>query len=291
MGISIGINLPAAFGTTPADRPRLARAVEQLGFESVWVADVQSGTGTPELEAVTSLAAIAGATEHLRLGVGVLALPTRPVPWLATQVATLQHVSGNRLLLGVGIGGYPDSPFWHALGIPPRERARRTDDTLALLPDLVAGRPVTMGGTELTLTPGAAMPPVLVGGSSAAAVRRAAGHDGWFPSLMSPAQLAERTATVPITVGGHSFADHGPERAAFVASLVDVFGIPPDEADDVPMPGGSPRRVAEHFAAYADAGAERVVTGPDTADQGEWLRQVEIIAEGRRILGETVEIA
>jgi alkanesulfonate monooxygenase SsuD/methylene tetrahydromethanopterin reductase-like flavin-dependent oxidoreductase (luciferase family) len=291
MGVAIGINLPASFGTAPADRPRLARAVEGLGFESVWVADVQSGTGMPELEAVTSLAAIAGATERIQLGFGVLALPTRPLPWLATQIATLQLLSGDRLFLGVGTGGFPDSPFWHALGIPGRNRGRRTDDMLALLPDLVAGRAATVDGVDLTLAPGAAMPPVLVGGNTDAAARRAARHDGWFPSLMSPERLAERTATVPITIGGHLFFDDGPERAAFVASLVDGYRMPPDEAERVPMPGGSPQRIAEHFAAYAAAGAVRIVTGPDTSDQGEWLRQVEVIAEATRILGQTVEIA
>jgi alkanesulfonate monooxygenase SsuD/methylene tetrahydromethanopterin reductase-like flavin-dependent oxidoreductase (luciferase family) len=284
MGISIGIDLPAVFGTVPADRPSLARAVEGLGFESVWVADVQSGTGQPELEAVTSLAAIAGATERVRLGFGVLALPTRPLPWLATQLATLQLLSGGRLLLGVGIGGFADSPFWRALGAPGRDRGRRTDDMLALLPELVSGRTATVDGVELTLAPGAAMPPVLVGGNSDAAVARAARHDGWFPSLMSPEALAERTAAAPITVGGHLFFDDGPERAAFVASLVDVYRIPPGEAERVPMPGGSPQRIAEHFAAYAAAGATRVVTGPETSDQREWLRQVEVIAEATRTL-------
>jgi alkanesulfonate monooxygenase SsuD/methylene tetrahydromethanopterin reductase-like flavin-dependent oxidoreductase (luciferase family) len=289
--VEIGINLPASFGGAPADRPRLARAVEELGFESVWVADVQSGTGMPELEAVTSLAAVAGATGRIRLGFGVLSLPTRPLPWLATQVATLQHLSGDRLLLGVGAGGFAGSPFWRALGLTNEERGRRVDGMLTLLPDLVTGRPATVDGVDITLAPGAAMPPVLVGGSSTAAVRRAARHDGWFPSLMSPQRLAERTATVPITIGGHLFFHDGPERAAFVASLVDGHRIPPDEAERVPMPGGSPRRIAEHFAAYAGAGATRIVTGPDTDDQDEWLRQVAVIAEARRILGETVEIA
>ena len=290
--MEIGISLPDMFGSAPPDLPGLAREVERLGLESVWVADVQTGTGLPWLEAVTALAAVAGATESVRLGFGALALPTRPAPWLATQVATLQHLSGDRLLLGVGSGGFPDAPFWRALRIDGRERGRRTDETLRVLPDLVAGRPATVAGVEITLAPGATMPPVLVGGSSDVAIRRATrfGH-GWFPSLISPARLAERERQVPTTVGGHLFAAEGPERTAFVRSLVEVNRLPPDEAERVPMPGGSPQRIAEHFAAYAAAGAERVVTGPHAADQAEWLRQVEQIAAAAEILGETVEDA
>jgi alkanesulfonate monooxygenase SsuD/methylene tetrahydromethanopterin reductase-like flavin-dependent oxidoreductase (luciferase family) len=302
--IKIGLAPPVLPGPggRPPDVIRLARHVEELGFESVWVPDVQTGSGMAAFEAVTTLAAIAGATARVRLGFATLALPIRPVPWLATQVATLQHLSGDRLLLGIGSGGFPDSPFWQALDVPGRGRGRRTDDTLAALPDLLAGRPVVVGGVELRLGPVATVPPVLVGGNSDVALRRAVAHGaGWLPSLIGPERLAERTvalraladdagrATPAITVGGHMFVGSGSAvddaRAAFVRSLVDEHRMAPDEAERVPMPGESPARIAEHLAAYAAAGAERVVTGPQATDETGWLRQAEAIAEGVALLG------
>jgi alkanesulfonate monooxygenase SsuD/methylene tetrahydromethanopterin reductase-like flavin-dependent oxidoreductase (luciferase family) len=305
--IEIGLGPPVLPGPdgTPPDVTRLARHVEELGFESVWVPDVQAGSGLAALEAVTTLAAIAGATARVRLGFATLVLPIRPAPWLATQVATLQHLSGDRLLLGIGSGGFPDSPFWQALGVPGRERGRRTDDTLAALPALpalLAGRPAMVGGVELRLRPAATMPPVLVGGNSDVALRRAVAHGaGWLPSLIGPERLAERAAvlralageagrpTPAITVGGHMFVGAGSEvddaRAAFVRSLVEVHRMAPDEARRVPMPGDSPARIAEHLAAYAAAGAERVVTGPQATDETGWLRQADAIAEGVALLG------
>ncbi|MGH3761247.1 LLM class flavin-dependent oxidoreductase [Actinophytocola sp.] len=301
--IKVGLGPPVMFepGCAPANLLRLARHIEELGFESVWVPDVQTGDGTAAFEAVTALAAIAGVTSQARLGFATLALPVRPAAWLATQVATLQHVSGDRLLLGIGSGGFPESPFWRALGVPARERGRRTDDTLGALPALLAGRPVRVAGVEVQLGPPATMPPVLVGGNSDVALRRTIERgDGWLPSLIAPDRLAERAAALHaraeragrarpgITVGGHMFVGTGSEvdaaRAAFVRQLVDVHRMAPDEAERVPMPGESPERIAEHFAAYAGAGAERVITGPHATDETEWLRQAEVIAEGVALL-------
>src|SRR5882757_7888943 len=273
-------------GTEPMDVVRIARHVEQLGLESVWVADLQTGDGkVPSLEAVTTVAAIAGATERIGLGFGTLVLPLRPVPLLAAQLATLQHLSGDRLLLGIGVGGFPDTPFWQALGVLGRERGRRTDDTLRLLPSLLAGKPTTVDGVELTMLPAATMPPVLVGGNSDAAIRRTVAHgDGWMPSLISPELLATRVPLLAVegrprpsvTVGGHMFVGSGSaveaQRAAFVRLLVDLHGLPEAEAERVPMPGTSRSAIADHFAAYAAAGADRIGVGPHAATEDEFLR-------------------
>lgn len=284
--LKVGIVLPTMPEGRPANLPRLAAELEQLGFESLWVADVQTGD-LPSLEAVTTLAAVAGATRRVGLGFGTLALPIRPVPWLATQVATLQHLSGNRVLLGVGSGGFPHSPFWKALGVPAGERGHRTDEALRLLPRLLAGRPTTVDGVDLTIGPPAPMPPVLIGGNSDRALRRTAEHgDGWFPSLISPRALASRVTKLAdgksVTVGGHLFMGDEEARRAFVRSLIEVHGLPPAEAEAVPMPGDSKAAIAEHFAAYEAAGAERVSTGPSAEGETEFLRQCEVIAEATR---------
>jgi alkanesulfonate monooxygenase SsuD/methylene tetrahydromethanopterin reductase-like flavin-dependent oxidoreductase (luciferase family) len=287
--LKVAISLPTmpAPGVEPMNVVRIARHVEQLGFESVWVADLQTGDGSvPSLEAVTTLAVVAGATERVGLGFGTLVLPLRQVPMLAAQLATLQRLSGDRVLLGVGSGGFPDNPFWQALGVPGRERGRRTDAALRVLPGLVGGEPTTVDGVELTLLPGAAMPPVLIGGNSDVAVRRAVAHgDGWMPSLISPELLGTRVLALraaggralSVTVGGHMFVGAG--RAEFVRQLVDLHGIPEVEAERVPMPGDSSSAIADHFAAYVAAGADRIGVGPHAETEDEFLRHCDVIAE------------
>lgn len=224
----------------------------------MWVADVILGDGTPALEAVTTLAAVAGATEQVRIGFSTVVIHVREPIWLGTQVATLQLLSGDRLLLGVGVGGFPHCSFWQALRIPSRERGRRTDNTLSVLPGLVTGQPTRLpdadDGIEVTLAPPAPMPPVLVGGNSAAAIRRAARFgDGWFPSLIGPLALAERTEELAqaasaygrpcpqITVGGHTTvgdpASVREAREQLVQNLVTVHGLSRDAAEQVAMPG------------------------------------------------------
>lgn len=273
-----------------------ARHLEELGFESVWVPDLLIGDGTPALEAAVALATAAAVTRHVRVGFSVLTLPLRPAALVAAQVQTLQHVSGNRVLLGVGSGGFPGSPFWQAVGAAVDQRGRRTDAALAVLPGLIAGAPTRVrdgsGQPVVTLAPAAPVPPILIGGNSQTAIRRAATlGDGWFPSLLTPATLAAGVAKLrelaaeqgraapSVTVGGHAFlgedAATRSARDAFVRDLVEVHRIPPEEAGEVPV-SGSRQQVAERLAAYAQAGADRIAIGPDGKD---WLRGWEQMAE------------
>ncbi|MQA12548.1 MAG: LLM class flavin-dependent oxidoreductase [Pseudonocardiaceae bacterium] len=301
--IKIGTSPPAAMDELQAPgSPSLveaARQIEELGFESLWVPDLLIGDGTPALEAALALAAAAAVTERIKIGFSVLVVPLRPAPWLATQVATLQHLSNERLLLGVGSGGFPGSPFWQALGVSGRERGRLTNATLELLPQLLAGEPVeiTEDAPPLTLAPSAAMPPVLVGGSTSAFGRVLEHGDGWFPSLITPADLApaitrlrdlasERGLPAPsVTVGGHFImgSDETARTAydSLVRNLVDVHGMTPEVAAKTPMTARTPEELAEIFAAYQEAGADRVVTG---ADNGDWKTQLEFLAEARAMV-------
>lgn len=198
-------------------------------------------------------------TDRVHLGFSVLILPLRPVAWLATQIATLQYVSGNRVILGIG--------------------SRLADE-----PD----QPVVM------LAPATPVPPMLIGGNSDVAIRRAVTHGhGWFPSLITPDALARRAAklrelavergraTPSITVGGHAVLGHNkPALDALLHSLVDVQGMPSEEAAMIPVTG-TPEQVAERFAAYAAAGAERLVLA---LDGGKWMRQCELIAQAHALL-------
>jgi alkanesulfonate monooxygenase SsuD/methylene tetrahydromethanopterin reductase-like flavin-dependent oxidoreductase (luciferase family) len=218
-------------------------------------------------------------------------------------VASLQHVSGGRVILGVGVGGDRHDQSWDAVGVPRRERGRRTDAALSVLPGLIAGQAVRLGDEPgapvVQLSPPAPVPPILVGGMSDAALARAAQYgDGWFTMLLPPEELAtykarlaglatERgrpapriTATVGVALEGDPLLP-GPE--ALTRLLTDPsgpFGIPADQVSGA-LIRGTPAEVAARLAELSDAGADGIVV--DFA-AGDWYRQTELLAHARDAL-------
>jgi alkanesulfonate monooxygenase SsuD/methylene tetrahydromethanopterin reductase-like flavin-dependent oxidoreductase (luciferase family) len=296
--LATGVFLPTM--SPPDDRPgdvaAAARHAEDLGVESVWAVDqLMAGTGAPFVDSVVALAAAAGATTRVGLGLGVLIVPLRPVVWIAKQVGSLQVVSGGRIILGVGAGGDRHDRSWEAAGVPRRERGRRTDAALGVLPSLLAGEAVTLGeepGAPVAqLAPGVPVPPILVGGMSEAALARAARFgDGAFFLPVGPEVVAgtrrrldELAAAAgrsrPSVTTGLLAAIDGdpdlPDRAGIMARLTDVdgmFGMPEAAVDDLLVMGGVDA-VAERVAALAAAGADRVVL---SVAAGNWWRQTEL---------------
>ena len=292
--LSIGVMLSVS-STRAEDVGSHARHVEQLGLDAVFVGD-HLAPARPVLESTVTLATAAAVTERVRLGFGVMVVALRHPAWAAKQVATLQHLSGNRVILGIGTGGaVHGTAAWKAVGVPYAERGRHTDAVLDLLPGLIAGRPTRLdSGASITLAPGAEVPPVWIGGGSAAALRRSVEHAGtWFPSMVLADQVAggarrlaelagERGRPRPgIAVGG-SVLGGSPASAleGFATALIRGYGVPPERAANMAITG-SPARVAERFAEYAEAGADHLVLGVVGDD---WRRQCELIAEARALL-------
>jgi len=293
--VQIGVGISTNEPDGQRKRVAAARRAEQAGLDSVSIADVLRGDGAPTLECVVAAAAVAAATERVRIEFGVLVLPTRHVAWLGAQIQALQHVSGNRIVLGVGIGGFPDSAFWRALGAPRRGRDKIIEGMLDVLSRLIAGEPTAVNGEVITLAPPAPMPVVLIGGHSDHAIRRAVTHaDGWFPSLMSPATLAGRVATLRdlaitqgrprprVHFGTHSVLgpDRAGKRAEIIHTLSENFGMTEEDAAEVTITGGA-TQVADRLAEYAAAGADSLTVVLDGED---WEAQLDVLAEARALL-------
>lgn len=285
LGISVMLSAP---GSVPVeDVGAYARHVEAVGLDGVFVADHLVAT-RPILDSVATLAAVAAVTGRIRVGFGVMVPALRPVAWAAKQIATLQLLSGGRVILGVGTGGEAHgSAGWVAAGVPYAERGRRTDAALVALPGLIAGE----GG----LAPAAGVPPIWIGGGSPAALRRAVAHGAaWFPSMVLAGAVADGTGRLrelaaaagrpapAVAVGGFALlgeAAGGPALQRLAAGL-EAYGVPPDRAARLPV-AGPPEAAAERFAEYARAGAGHLVLNVAGSD---WRRQCELIAEARALL-------
>ena len=171
-----------------------AAAAEALGYDALFVSDhlcippdQTEGSGGRYLDVLTTLAYLAGATERIRLGISVLVVPYRPAVLTAKQLATMQELSGERIILGVGVGWM--KPEFDALGVDKRQRGRITDETLRVIRHLFAHEAQAYSGDLVSFpafvfSPRPARPVIWVGGNSEKAIARVVEFgDGWHPML------------------------------------------------------------------------------------------------------------
>jgi alkanesulfonate monooxygenase SsuD/methylene tetrahydromethanopterin reductase-like flavin-dependent oxidoreductase (luciferase family) len=188
--------------TPPFDQPRnivrLAQAAENAGWEALLLWDhLAWAAGTPASDPWVALAACAQATERLLLGTGVTPLPRRRPQIVAHTLATLDRLSGGRVVFAAGLGGDPREFAAFGEDTSPRRRAALLDEALELLAELLAGRPVDHRGPMYTATDVALDPPpahripIWIGGSSHGALRRAARWDGWLADAVSGERISK----------------------------------------------------------------------------------------------------
>jgi probable F420-dependent oxidoreductase len=172
-----------------------ARIAEQAGFDALFVSDhlcippdQTEGSGGRYLDVLATLAFLAGATEKIRLGVSVLVVPYRPAVLTAKQIATIQELSGERMILGIGVGWM--KPEFDALGVEFRRRGAITDETLNVIYHLFsADVPGPYNGKlvkfpSFAFLPRPKRPTIWIGGNGPAAMTRAVKFgDGWHPML------------------------------------------------------------------------------------------------------------
>jgi probable F420-dependent oxidoreductase len=247
----------------PDGLAKAAVAAEAAGFESVWAGEhvilpdpqVPPSPMAPQDPALDPLLALAWAAAHtttVRLATGILIMPQRNPVVLAKQVASLDVLSGGRVTLGIGVGYL--EPEFRAIGANFEERGAVTDEYVAAMEALwyaehpeFRGRFIDFAGVDAHPRPVQRPIPIIVGGHSAPAHRRAvsSGH-GWYGFAQEPEQLAESLA-------GLRAAAERVERPAELGRL--EISVTPRR-----------RLTAESAAAFGELGVDRVVVLPRPTD-------------------------
>jgi probable F420-dependent oxidoreductase len=179
--------------TAPDAIARRARAAEDAGFESIWVGDhialpldAPDDAHDPRLEAVVTLAHLAAVTRRVRLGFGAIVLPQRQPVLLAKQLTSVDVLCDGRLIVGFGVGYL--EPELRALGATLAERGARTDEYIAAMLALW-DEPVPrfegsfVAFSDVIQRPRPVQrphPPIVIGGASPPAFRRARAAGGWY---------------------------------------------------------------------------------------------------------------
>ncbi|WP_329476943.1 LLM class flavin-dependent oxidoreductase [Kribbella sp. NBC_01484] len=237
----------------------LAVAAEELGYGTAWLPDHLLPPGEfgstygGVYEPLVTIGYLAARTTRIRFGTSVLVLPMRSPYVVAKQAATLHRLSGERLVLGIGAGW--DATEFASVGATFEDRGRRTDESLAIIRDLFAGR--DRGGVfEPKLR---ASLPIMIGGTTKAALRRAARYGDEWQGLGLDA-TAFATAVTRLRVLREESATPSEEFAA-------RGGVEPARVDAarpvrvgtrLDWSGGDPGPVVELAYELTDAGAETV---------------------------------
>jgi probable F420-dependent oxidoreductase len=199
MKIRIGVGLGSSGAAGSDAFTSTVRAMEECGFDSLWLSEVLS---TPVPGTLAGLAFAAGVTRRLKLGTTLLATGRNPVR-LAKELATIDRLANGRLLL-VFVPGLTTPVESQAIGVPVAERGAVIDEVLPLVRRLWSEAKVTHHGRhfaidDLELWPKPVQNPleVWLGGTARSALRRAGQlSDGWLPSLCTAAEAAAGRATI-----------------------------------------------------------------------------------------------
>ncbi len=278
-------------GDHPGRRPlddlaRLCASAEAAGAAALWACDHLFWHG-PCLECTVALTVAATATTRIALGTCVLQLPLRGATEVAKQTATLQTLCGGRFVLGVGVGSHPGE--YEQVGADYHARGRQLDAALAELrrswrsgEASVGSDTGSAGASRYRQLPVPPKVPVWVGGSSEAALRRAATlADGWMPLFLTASEYGDAVERLAKEVdrAGRVPESVTPAMVLFVSVdddptlglrrgarwMSSLYGIPP-KAFERHLVAGTPAEVARTVADYRRAGAEHVAVYV-TADQ------------------------
>jgi probable F420-dependent oxidoreductase len=269
---SVGIQLPEVEREVRwPEYVAMARAAEQVGFDSVWIGDhlLYRGDGRPERgpwEAWTLLAGLAAATERVALGPLVACAAFHAPALLAKQAATVDEISGGRLVLGLGAGWNPTD--FAAFGLPRAERVARFEESFEVIRRLLAGERVTFRGRFTEVDDCVLLPaprrrvPLMVGSSGermlAATLPHVDAWNVWFDTFgNTPEGFAAENARITEAAHRAGRSPAAVRRSACVLVVLDrtagerPVAVPPLEGD--------PTAIARGIRAVAEAGADEVI--------------------------------
>lgn len=297
MSVRIGLGI-SQFPSDPAALWNWVDRLEQSSVDSIWQSD-RLVSPQPSLEAMSLMAALAGRTERLKFGMSVVVISHRDPLVLARQCATIDFLSGGRLLPAFGVGS-EFAPEWKATGVSPRGRGARADEALEILSRLWSEERVSFEGRyyryrDVSIAPRPIQQPLplWIGGSSPAAIRRTARiGTGWIAGIQSPDQVAPVVAGIKraLRESGRSidpdhygagfsfrFGDRSDEIVSRTAKLLGRLspGLDPERYLAV----GGAAEVLERIREYRAAGISKFVLRPLATDAADLEAQTERLIE------------
>jgi alkanesulfonate monooxygenase SsuD/methylene tetrahydromethanopterin reductase-like flavin-dependent oxidoreductase (luciferase family) len=248
----------------------IARAAEEVGFDSIWVGDhyLYRGDGRPERgpwEAWTLLAGLATVTERVRLGPLVACLNFHPPAVLAKVATTVDELSSGRLVVAVGAGW--NRVEFDALGISYANRAARFEEAFEIVRRLLAGERVTFDGRwhttdDAVLLPRARTPPLMVGSSGervlAATLPHVDAWNTWYDWFgNTPEGFAAGNAKIDAACERAGRDPGTLERSACV--LVRFPGDAGERPDEPGIATIRPKELGSSLRSFSEAGADEVI--------------------------------
>jgi probable F420-dependent oxidoreductase len=296
--LRIGVTVPNVHEALaePAIIEAVGRMADELGFDSIWCNDHLAIPGAREdggaqpayaaaygeqrgqniYEPLIVLAYLAAVTRRVVLGTSVYLLPLRNPVLAAKQAVSLDQLSDGRLVLGVGVG-WLESEF-AALGVPYRQRGRRTDEAIAVLKTLC-------GQDSADFLPKPVQrphPPLWIGGRSDAAVRRAArAGDAWHPSHLTVEELRRQ---IPELRAECERAGRSPDDVAVTTRRKLVLDGSPTDADADRVLQGDAGAIAATVAELEQVGVAHLIVELPGSSEGDLLENLEWF--GREVLAE-----
>ncbi len=286
----IGVQLPEVERFVPwPEYLDLARQAEAVGFDSVWVGDhlvydLPDGTTRGPYEAWTTLAAIAAATERVEIGPLVASTSFHAPAMLAKQAATVDAISGGRLVVGLGAGW--NQREYTAFGFPYDRRVSRFEEALTIIAALLREGRTSYAGTfydvdDCVLDPPPVRPggpPIMLGSNSPRMLRIGLPVvDSWNVWWSIYDNRPERFAQIRAEVDAATPAGRTVEAtAAVLVTLSGGRGRLMGEAYDARVASVTPDDLTDHLGALAAAGAAQVqlVLDPITAESIDVVGQV-----------------
>ncbi len=300
--VRVGVAAPLPAGGDPAAGARTLAEVAEVGIDHLVVGDHVTFFGGIGFDGLVQATALSMLHPSLPVHTSVYLLPLRHPVLVARQLSTLSSLAPGRLVLGVGIGG-EDPHEVSSCGVDPRTRGRRMNECMEIVQALQSGDAVSFDGEFFTLDDTRIVPPprprvpIVVGGRSEAAVRRAGRlGDGWLGIWVSPARFtaATRQAAEAAEAAGRGdvdwqhgmtvwcgFGDDDDSGAAAVAPAMEaLYGLPFARFDKY-VPRGTPAAVAGALRAYVDAGCRTFHLLAHGRDRG---HMIDAAGEVRRLL-------